>query len=190
MAHQVLKMDKHLFNVLNKDLSKRFTVLGLRAEYLKEAGLEESVDAVELRRYLYKQVLRLKKRSLAKTVSGTSGRQAQYVLTETFQEVTVNPSVGPFARSSVTVPAASGEANVAQPGGTPNQIEELREQARQYQVEFMVTVGEAEEYQRVFRTYPSLKSALEPIYVQARERSSKLLGQVRALERVLSIYGG
>ena len=64
----------------------------------------------------------------------------------------------------------------------------VEEQLKQYKVDLLASVGESEEYMRLYQTNPEFKTFLENEYHQAREQSSKLLGQIKALETVLEHY--
>lgn len=63
--------------------------------------------------------------------------------------------------------------------------EQLKNRIRVYQVDLLTSIGESEEYKRLGHEYPELKKKLEPSYLDARERSSRLLGQIKALKHVL-----
>ncbi len=65
----------------------------------------------------------------------------------------------------------------------------LQEELSQRRVELVASIGEAEEYQRLYNKYPALRSAVKEQYVESRERSTKLLGQLRAVESVITKIG-
>ncbi len=65
-------------------------------------------------------------------------------------------------------------------------ITELQSKAHQYQIDFLTSIGEAEEYQRLAKEFPSLRYLLDSNYQIAREKSSKFLGQLIAIENVIS----
>lgn len=57
-------------------------------------------------------------------------------------------------------------------------------------VDLLTCIGESEEYIRIYSEFPELKSQLEPKYLESRERSSKLLGKIKALDAVLMEFSG
>jgi hypothetical protein len=67
-------------------------------------------------------------------------------------------------------------------------IGDLKKRAKKCHVDLLSSVGESEEYKALFQIYPSLRDALQPRYQDALEASSKLLGQLRAIEAALEYY--
>lgn len=65
----------------------------------------------------------------------------------------------------------------------------LQEELSQRRVELVASIGEAEEYQRLYNKYPALRVAVREQYLESRERSTKLLGQLRAVESVITKIG-
>lgn len=65
----------------------------------------------------------------------------------------------------------------------------LQEELSQRRVELVASIGEAEEYHRLYNKYPTLRGALKDQYLESRERSTKLLGQLRAVETVITKIG-
>lgn len=65
----------------------------------------------------------------------------------------------------------------------------LQEELSQRRVELVASIGEAEEYQRLYNKYPALRSAVKEQYLESRERSTKLLGHLRAVESVITKIG-
>ena len=50
----------------------------------------------------------------------------------------------------------------------------------------LCAMGEAEEYSELCAVHPELCDKAQPLYNDARERSGKLLGKVKALEKLLT----
>ncbi|SET90844.1 hypothetical protein SAMN04487962_1423 [Marinobacter segnicrescens] len=65
----------------------------------------------------------------------------------------------------------------------------LQEELSNRKVELIASIGEAEEYQRLYNKYPALRSAVKTQYLESRERSTKLLGHLRAVESVIAKIG-
>ncbi len=65
----------------------------------------------------------------------------------------------------------------------------LQEELSQRKIELVASIGEAEEYQRLYNKYPALRGAVKEQCLESRERSTKLLGQLRAVETVISKIG-
>lgn len=62
----------------------------------------------------------------------------------------------------------------------------LRQKLHQHRVELLSTLGEAEAYDDICRELPELQACVQHKYDEARDRSSKLLGRIRALESLIA----
>src|SRR5690606_37536308 len=96
MAKQVLKLDRRLGEIFMRESFKSFTILKLREAYVKDLENRDQLDLVEVRRYLYKQILRLKKRGLLRGRAGSNGRTAQYFLEDSFGSAPLRLVSGPY----------------------------------------------------------------------------------------------
>jgi len=56
---------------------------------------------------------------------------------------------------------------------------------KETRLDLLSSLGETERYNQLFEEIPHLKSRFEGVYLEARDRSSKLLGHVRAIEHTL-----
>jgi len=65
-------------------------------------------------------------------------------------------------------------------------IKYLESQLKEYQISLMISVGESEEYKALFSNLPDMRSELEMLYMKSREKSSTLMGQITAINNVLS----
>lgn len=65
-------------------------------------------------------------------------------------------------------------------------IKYLESQLKEYQISLMISVGESEEYKALFANLPDMQSELEMLYMKSREKSSTLMGQITAINNVLS----
>jgi hypothetical protein len=64
--------------------------------------------------------------------------------------------------------------------------EKLTERLNQHKLDMLSAIGEAEEYNIICNELPSLRGDAQELYNQARDRCSKILGRVKALESLLS----
>lgn len=92
-----------------------------------------------------------------------------------------------------------GEANYQWAGpttdhdGAPNAASAelthtLQDKLRHYRVELLTALGETEEYDALCAELPHLRDNVQALYNEARDRSSKILGRVRALESLLAAH--
>ncbi|MDQ2127882.1 hypothetical protein R4I72_05390 [Leclercia adecarboxylata] len=65
-------------------------------------------------------------------------------------------------------------------------IKYLESQLKEYQISLMISVGESEEYKALFANLPGMRCELEMLYMKSREKSSTLMGQITAINNVLS----
>lgn len=61
----------------------------------------------------------------------------------------------------------------------------LRERLKLHQAEVLTAMGEMEEYESICQEIPDLREMAQPRYNESRERCSRLLGRVKALESLL-----
>lgn len=67
-----------------------------------------------------------------------------------------------------------------------NAINQLEERLKQSEIDLFTSIGESEEYMRLYQSFPDMKVHLESQYLQARETSSKLLGQIKAIKSAIT----
>lgn len=65
----------------------------------------------------------------------------------------------------------------------------LRQKLQQQRIELLSTIGETEAYDEICVDLPQLRPTVQTQYDEARDRSVKLLGRIRALEALIDIHG-
>jgi hypothetical protein len=165
----IMKSVKFDFLTILKSLSiDQFTVDDLTKAYLGSPGSVHSSKKAA-RQFVYRNMQRL-------IASGDMDRLKVvnswpvYMLTEQFHK-----------RNSST----KGRALETTPKADSSQ--HLKERLNQYKLEMLTAMGEAEEYGAIYVTLPHLKDDVQPLYNESRDRCSKLLGRVKALESLLSM---
>ena len=73
-------------------------------------------------------------------------------------------------------------APLAPPTGSDQRLESLHKEIR---LDFLSSMGEAERYKLLLDEMPYLRDKVESEYLEARDRSSRLLGHLRAIEKTL-----
>ncbi len=68
----------------------------------------------------------------------------------------------------------------------PDALGVLRQKLQQQRIELLTTLGETEVYDEVCNDLPELQVDVQAHYNDARDRSVKLLGRIRALESLIS----
>ncbi len=69
-----------------------------------------------------------------------------------------------------------------------NPQDHLEKLLKEIRLDFLSSVGEVERYKQLFDEMPELRSRMQKNYVEARDRSSRLLGHLRAVERTLETF--
>ncbi|HHQ4052862.1 TPA: hypothetical protein ACSP0P_003690 [Citrobacter freundii] len=65
-------------------------------------------------------------------------------------------------------------------------IKYLESRLKEHQISLMASIGESEEYKTLFTTLPDMHLQLEELFIRSREKSSTLLGQIAAINNVIS----
>ncbi|WP_036800718.1 hypothetical protein [Photobacterium marinum] len=178
MEKQVFKINEKIYVLLSELGMDEFTVLELRDAYLSHNP--DQVCKIEARKFVYRQITKLQQKGLLQKQEGSTTRNATYIKTELFIESTIIPL------SSVGAQTIPDEVHKGSDVGTV--VSFLQAELQQYQVDLSSSIAESEEYQRLHEKLPDLKPQLEIYFMQARERCSRLLGQVTAIETILTDY--
>ena len=184
MSNVSVAINEHIYNILMDEQFDNFTVLQLRDIYL--SCKETTINMVEARKIVYRQILRLLKLGLLEKNEVERPRKPTYSKTALFYEAELQPRVKITQSEQAKIVPDSIKQDVAEK--PQNVIQKLEKMLKQYQVDLLASIGESEEYMRLYETLPEMKSHLEMQYHQARERSSKLLGQIKAIKTVKSHY--
>lgn len=150
-----------------------FSVLELRDLYVDEWGTGEFANKSALRKWLYRHLCYLEEKGLLVRSNQENEKPARYKragqLLVTFD--TEGETSQRDSGSSPTKPASS--------------VEKLKARQGQYQVDMLACQGECKEYEQIAQEFPELTERVRPMYRRARERSSKLFGQLRAISNLL-----
>jgi len=168
-----LTVKSGLLSALSKLVNSEFTVDDLTQAYLDDpACLHSSKKAA--RQFVYRNMLRLINNGELTRVVVDSGWPL-YRLTSRFKALGEAPVV-------TVAPVASEKAAVA--NDTPRQS--LQERLNRHKLEMLSAMGETEEYDAICSEMPELRDDVQPLYNQSRDKCSRLLGRVKALESLLA----
>lgn len=187
MKPATFKLDRHIHGLLEKGDLHRFTVRSMREAYVEQLTTAAGVPPVDLWRYIYEQVGRLVRVGWVLRDEQRRRRDQLYCVHKPPESISVNLVDSPFGRDSrdtfVECLHRVPPADVA----TCQRLESLVKEIRLDMLSFL---GEAERYKQLLTEMPQLKAQLEDEYVQARDRSSRLLGHLRAVEKTLKSLAG
>ncbi len=177
-----IKMNGFLVEILKNETFDNFTVTQLRDKYLE---ISKSVsDTNEARKYVYKQILRLVGLGILIKKGKKNSQTALYKKADLFEATSfVTKGDGDEVIKECT-------SRIVKKTNVSSSLKQLECTLNEYKVDMMSAIGETEEYIKVLETFPQLKEPLRESYESARDNSSKLLGQIKALEKAISIAQG
>jgi hypothetical protein len=161
-----------LLIVLRDMTTKQFTVDALTEQYLSHpSSLHSSKKAA--RQFVYRNMQRLMKAGQMERLP-TDGRWPQYRLSDKFRQKEIPSPV------SVTSTVSEATAPAADP------MQPLRDRLNRHKLEMLSAMGEVEEYDELCKEMPELRDTVQARYNESRDKCSKLLGRVKALESLLA----
>ncbi|CAN7428300.1 hypothetical protein F6476_16815 [Pseudomonas umsongensis] len=179
-------LDRRLYDLFQQEHLRQFTTQELRDAYATHlTGM--TFNSSDLRRYVYEQIRRMlrsgwviqdEKRQKRGQIYHWHGIPAnlQVELVDNGYESSAKPINKPLHKPLQSIdPEQSG----------PDVIEHLESILKEIRLDFLSSMGEAERYKQLLDEMPHLKDQVEGEYLEARDRSSRLLGHLRAVEKTL-----
>lgn len=165
-------ISRELLAVLQQFQQTTFAVAELTDAYMSAPGSNHNSKKAA-RQYVYRNMLRLINTGALERVS--SGRRwPAYRMTKA---LLTNPD-------AIVSPKRVTE-KAMQAADTPSR-DKLKERLNFHKVEMLTAMGEAEEYDSICKEWPDMRIEVQERYNQAKDRCSKLLGRVKALEDLLA----
>ncbi|WP_426119396.1 hypothetical protein [Pseudomonas sp. DSP3-2-2] len=190
MRHDSFEFDRQLYDLLCEEQNREFTTRQLRDSFA--ATLEPGYELGAVRIYVYEQIRRLIRAGWVAKSPKLRKRGQFFRLLEMPAHITLvlvasrftrtaNPTAELAERSHSSENVVAGQSALGN-AGDHDRIEEMLKEAR---LDLLSSMGETERYKQLFEEIPHLKSRLESAYLEVRDRSSRLLGHLRALETTL-----
>ena len=176
---QSLRVDKILIELLRKQLDTPFSTTSIRDLYILQIPEAQRPSRNQLRRDIYRDLLRLESAEVIERHGGSAGRGCTFIFCPGHSDVEFEAKPSPFETGA---PHAESLMDVKTQRALQEELSERR-------IELVASIGEAEEYQRLYNKYPALRRAVKEQYLESREKSTKLLGQLRAVESVITTIG-
>lgn len=185
MKSATFKLDRQLYELLTDERCQQFTIRSLRDSYaIRTGGLAEGSD---LWRYVYDQVRRLVRMGWVSQDPHKRRRDQIFHVTSMPTAVTL-VLTDPKAVTTVTDTVADQSIfSAPTQRRASNPTEQLELLAKEIRLDMLTAMGEAERYKQLFTEIPALRNQIEGDYLEARDRSSKLLGHLRAIENTLKL---
>jgi hypothetical protein len=181
--------DRRLYELLQEEGRTKFTTRELRDAYAKSlVGM--SFRIADVRRYVYEQIRRLLRMGWVVLDKDRRVRGQVYHLQPIPAHLQLELIDNGFESSLKTIEAPEQEPSktelqafpVKSSANTDQQLETLHKEIR---LDFLSSMGEAERFKLLLDEMPHLRDRVEGDYLEARDRSSRLLGHLRAIEKTL-----
>ncbi|MBX9754974.1 MAG: hypothetical protein K2X80_09485 [Pseudomonadaceae bacterium] len=181
--------DRRLYVLIQEEGRTKFTTRELRDAYAKSLeGM--SFRIADVRRYVYEQIRRLLRMGWVVLDEDRRVRGQVYHLQPIPAHRQLELIDNGFESSLKTIEAPEQEPSTTElqafpiksSANTDQQLETLHKEIR---LDFLSSMGEAERYKLLLDEMPHLRDRVEGDYLEARDRSSRLLGHLRAIEKTL-----
>ncbi|UUT20959.1 MULTISPECIES: hypothetical protein [Pseudomonas] len=185
MKPATFKLDRHVFELLKDGHFQQFTTRSLRDGYALR--LNGQAHDVELWRYIYDQIQRLKR------VGWITQDPIRRKRDQVFHVMDMPEAITPllvdhrFSTPQIETPSLIAPMASSQKLSHGCPTRRLESLAKEIRLDMLTALGEAERYKQLFTEMPVLKARVEDDYIEARDRSSRLLGHLRAIENTLKL---
>ena len=181
--------DRRLYELLQEGGYTKFTTRELRDAYANQLdGMTFRI--ADVRRYVYEQIRRLLRSGWVVLDEDRRVRGQVYHLQPTPAHLQLELIDYGFENSLMAAGVPEQEATVHKVEALPlkssaytdQHLETLHKEIR---LDFLSSMGEAERFKLLLDEMPHLRDKVEGEYLEARDRSSRLLGHLRAVEKTL-----
>jgi len=179
--------DKRLYELLQEERRTQFTTRELRDAYAQRLkGMTFRLG--DVRRYVYEQIRRMVRAGWLVPDEERRTRGQVYHLQQFPENLSLELVEGGFESSLKAV--SEPEPSIPEQGNEPtvhssNAKQHVETLLKEIRLDFLSAMGEAERYKQFLDEMPHLRDKVESEYLEARDRSSRLLGHLRAVEKTL-----
>ena len=190
MKSASLIFDRHLYELLQEEGRTKFTIRELRDAYAKSLeGMNFRI--ADVRRYVYEQIRRLLRMGWVVLDEERRSRGQVYHLQPIPADLQLELIDNGFDNSLEAIEAPEQEPVATELQALPlkssaNTDQKLEALHKEIRLDFLSSMGEAERYKLLLDEMPHLRDRIESDYLEAKDRSSRLLGHLRAIEKTLN----
>jgi len=169
-----MKLNQYIAQIISAPNINHFSTVEIRTAYLALMS-DYSIDPNDARRFTYKELLKLVNNGwLRKTVSQKK-RITSFKKTKLFDSESIEFT------DDKNVLSEKGKTKVV----SADLTNDLMKRLHSYKNELLVSLGETEEYKQLYTKFPELQITLQPQYNSARDKNSRLLGKIKAVENLI-----
>jgi hypothetical protein len=178
--------DRRLYDLFQQEHLRQFTTNDLRNAYATQLA-DISFNSSDLRRYVYEQIRRMLRTGW---VIQDEKRQKRGQIYH-WQSIPANLQVELIdngyenSLKSMSKPLQQSAQSIDSERPGPDVVEHLEFILKEIRLDFLSSMGETERYKQLLDEMPHLKDQVEGDFLEARDRSSRLLGHLRAVEKTL-----
>ena len=188
MKLSLYTFDGRLYELLQQEEFRQFTTQDLRDAYAMYLD-KKSFRLSDVRRYVYEQIRRMLRLGWLTFDEDRQKRGQVYHLLTMPNSIKLNLIDNGFEGSLKLENSVTQEQvlHQVQPESELGSVatQQLEARLNETRLDFLSSVGETEGYKLILDDMPQLKSQIENDYLEAKDRSSRLLGHVRAIEKTL-----
>ncbi|MFW5326147.1 hypothetical protein ACVXHM_32570 [Pseudomonas aeruginosa] len=192
MKSESFIFDRRLYDLLQQERYVQFTTRDLRDAYANCLP-GTSFNLSEVRRYVYEQIRRMLRVGWITQDADRRRRGQVYHLLPVPEGLNLDLVDNGFGSTSKPEDKplqqqAEDIGHGVPPTSDLDVLEHLESLLKEIRLDFLTSMGETERYKQLLDEMPHLKDRVEGDYLDARDRSSRLLGHLRAVEKTLKTF--
>lgn len=170
MENQTIKIESNLFSILQPTSFDNFTITELR-DALSDSIQDLNIET--LRANSYRQIQQLVNLGLLSKNGNKYSKNITYKKTSKFYEAK-------FLLKKIDSLVIGNQILLELPI-----LDRLKQRLEESETALICSMGESEEYQLLSETFPELKAHVQPCYAQSQFQTSRLKGQIKALQSLI-----
>jgi len=169
-----MTFDKFVGRIIANKNVDHFSTLEVRTAFLALKN-DPSINRNDARRFVYSELLKLVKKGWLRKAISKKKEISSFIKTELFDANAfdlVADCQNLMSKNFKAVPRS-------------NIQKELFERLHDYKNELLISLGETDEYKKLYEKFPEFHTNLQPQYDKARDNNSRFLGKIKALENLI-----
>ncbi|SDU25041.1 hypothetical protein SAMN05216296_2654 [Pseudomonas pohangensis] len=189
MKSATFTFDRRLYEMLQRDGCTKFTTRELRDAYARQLD-GTNFRIADVRRYVYEQIRRLLRIGWVVLDEDRRVRGQVYHLQSIPAHLQLELIENGFENNLKTAcgpgqALAAPEAEVVSLKSSADADRHLEALHKEIRLDFLSSMGEVERFKLLLEDMPHLRDKVEGEFLEAKDRSSRLLGHLRAVEKTL-----